>query len=133
MLATLQEGMRCGSLAVIWKTEQWKLVNLDVLSTHMIVAKFLHMDDGLVRVLVGHMECEPGARKRQWDQVQSHLAVSYEIAMPIFIDHNSVIVPRVDSVDLLRKLPETVSLWSWPSWGSTMFGCTCTGSIGTMQ
>ena len=100
--------MQHGSSAVIWKTDEWKLVKLEVLSTHIIVAEFLNVDGGKLQVLVGHMDCEPGARKRQWDQVQTHLSVSHELPMLSFIDPNSVIIPGVDSADLPRELPETV-------------------------
>ena len=99
--------MQRGSLAAILKTDEWKLVKSEVLSMRIIVPEFLNVDGGKVRVLVGQMDCEPRAKKRQCDRVQTHLSVSHELPMLSFIKQNSVIVPAVDCAGLPREHPET--------------------------
>ena len=85
-----------------------KLSKSEVLSTCIIVAEFRNVHGGRVGVLVGHMDCKPGVRKKQWDVVHRHLSASPKLPLLSFIDHNSVIVPGVDSADIPRELPQTV-------------------------
>ena len=61
-----------------------------------------------MRVLAGHMECEPGAQKKQWVAVQEALAQKSPLPLISLMDHNSVMVPGQDSDDVPKELPETV-------------------------
>ena len=43
------------------------------------------------------MNCEPGARRRQWDEVQQHLSPQEPAPLLSLMHHNSIMGPGVDT------------------------------------
>ena len=134
MLAPTQAGTARGSSAMVWKIESWSLELSEKISAQLLLALLHHADGGSLRLLVGHMECEPVARRKQWEAI--HEKSPHVVGQPLLtlIDHNSIMVPGVDSVDIPKELPETVKVreresWRWRSGLWAMCGCICMGNI----
>ena len=103
-----QAGTARGSSALVWKTELWSLELFETISPRILLALLRHADGGSLRVLVGHMECEPVARRKQWEAI--HEKSKHVAGQPLLtlIDHNNIMVLGVDSADIPKELPETV-------------------------
>ena len=105
MLVPPQAGTARGSSALVWKTESWSLDLSETISPRLLMALQRHADGASLRVLVGHMECEPVARMKQWETM--HEKSQHVAGQPLLtlIDHNSIMVPSVDSADIPKELP----------------------------
>ena len=84
---------------------------------------------GDLRVLTGHFSCDPSQRRQQWERLESKLQTMPPLPMVVLADHNSVMVPGVDSEAISKEISTVVSARKDPSQvlgRCRMRGCTCT-------
>ena len=64
---------------------------------------------GDLRVLTGHFSCDPSQRRQQWEQLETKLQTMPPLPMVVLADHNSVMVPGVDSEAISKEISTVVS------------------------
>ena len=73
------------------------------------VSDFAHAVGGDLRVLTGHFSCDPSQRRQQWERLETKLQTMPPLPMVVLADHNSVMVPGVDSEAISKEISTVVS------------------------
>ena len=84
-------GVGREGVALLWKGSEWSEVSSMSIHPRLLIVQMKHVSGDTLWVLVGHMHCEPGMRKKQWEQLDE-CCRRHQMALDISLcDHNSVL------------------------------------------
>ena len=86
-----------GSSGLVWRESKWEHVSSVAMGQRFLISHMRAKAGGDLRVLTGHFSCDPSQRRQQWERLESKLQAMPPLPMVVLADHNSIMVPGVDS------------------------------------
>ena len=98
-----------GSPGLVWRQSKWEHVSSVAMGQRFLVLHMRAKVGGDLRVLTGHFSCDPSQRRQQWERLETKLQTMPPLPMVVLADHNSVMVPGVDSEAISKEISTVVS------------------------
>ena len=98
-----------GSSGPVWRESKWEHVSSVAMGQRFLISHMRAKAGGGLRVLTGHFSSDPSQRGQQWERLESKLQTMPPLPMVVLADHNSVMVPGVDSEAISKEISIVVS------------------------